>query len=316
MKNAKKWAMWFAAAACTTLVLAASPEIGKQKASEFARANGLSPEQAANLERAMAKAPWASQGLNGQNVHPMSKEQCRSEVLEKGLLKGGESDTASCGYPNMAVVPRSDGRTVCIDRYEFPNVPCDYPVTWVQADQAVAICEAQGKRLCDANEWEGACANEAQPEDWLHPGNGGKKTWAYGTTRQPELCAMGQPKSPDCNAAIASDKNVRGSCGPKTWPAGAKHQCAGPLGVYDMHGNAAEHMNLARNERESGKNGGHGVTEMKGSWFAFSKDASARPPHEDFCQWRAPGWHRTDVTSARSHANYHLGFRCCADVKR
>ena len=53
-----------------------------------------------------------------------------------------------------------------------------------------------------------------------------------------------------------------------------------------------------------------GVTEMKGSWFAFD-DFRA---HEDWCRWRAPFWHGTRVRDPKSHANYHLGFRCCRDV--
>ena len=316
MREVKKWvAVVGLAAACAALAAAPGSEFGPRKAAEIARANGLSPEQAAKLERALARAPYATQGLPGATRHPMSSEQCQAEVLGRGLLKGGESDVAECGYPNMAVVPGANGKKVCIDRYEFPNIPCDYPATWVQANEAAAICESEGKRLCDAHEWEGACANEPQPEDWRHPGNGGRRSWAYGPERKPELCGVGGSKSPGCDAAIASNKNVRGSCGPNTWPSGANYQCAGPLGVYDMHGNAAEHMNLARNERESGANGGHGVTEMKGSWFVFSKNPAARPVHEDYCQWRAPGWHRTGVLSPASHANYHLGFRCCANAK-
>ena len=45
---------------------------------------------------------------------------------------------------------------VCIDQFEFPNIPCEYPVVLVRANEAAAICELQGKRLCDAHEWEGA----------------------------------------------------------------------------------------------------------------------------------------------------------------
>ena len=53
-----------------------------------------------------------------------------------------------------------------------------------------------------------------------------------------------------------------------------------------------------------------GVTEMKGSWFAFD-DFRA---HEDWCRWRAPFWHGTRVLDPKSHANYHLGFRCCKSL--
>ena len=50
-----------------------------------------------------------------------------------------------------------------------------------------------------------------------------------------------------------------------------------------------------------------GYTEMKGSWFIFDTYRA----HEDWCRWRAPFWHGTRVLASDSHANYHLGFRCC-----
>jgi len=46
---------------------------------------------------------------------------------------------------------------------------------------------------------------------------------------------------------------------------------------------------------------------MKGSWFIFD----AYRAHEDWCRWRAPYWHGSRVMDRYSHANYHLGFRCC-----
>ena len=54
----------------------------------------------------------------------------------------------------------------CIDQFEFPNIPCAYPVVWVRTREAVELCEALGKRLCDAHEWEGACAGRLEPPDY------------------------------------------------------------------------------------------------------------------------------------------------------
>lgn len=50
-----------------------------------------------------------------------------------------------------------------------------------------------------------------------------------------------------------------------------------------------------------------GHTEMKGSWFVFDSIYA----HEDWCRWRAPYWRGSRVKDEHSHANYHLGFRCC-----
>jgi hypothetical protein len=49
---------------------------------------------------------------------------------------------------------------------------------------------------------------------------------------------------------------------------------------------------------------------MKGSWFIFDTYRA----HEDWCRWRAPFWHGTRVMDEHSHANYHLGFRCCSTL--
>ena len=60
-------------------------------------------------------------------------------------------------------------------------------------------------------------------------------------------------------------------CGSNTYPAGSFPECRSTFGVYDQHGNAAEHMNLPTKPEELGAKGGLGQTEMKGSWFIFSQ---------------------------------------------
>jgi formylglycine-generating enzyme required for sulfatase activity len=99
-------------------------------------------------------------------------------------------------------------------------------------------------------------------------------------------------------------------CGSNTYPTGAFPACVSPFGVYDQHGNAAEHMSLPMKPQELGNRGGIGWTEMKGSWFIFS----AYEAHKDDCRWRAPDWHGSKVMDHNSHGNYHLGFRCCKDL--
>lgn len=288
----------------------------KELALQIDQENRIGEQALSKLTKALERARWASQGEIPASQHPMSEQECRAEIKDQGLLKGGLIDAAECGHANMAKVPGRDG--VCVDRYEFPNVPCAYPVTWVNSQQAQSICEAQGKRLCDASEWEAACSGEPEPLEWEAPGNKKReRVWAYGERRLPQLCAMGSGKSEGCEQAIeAGEGGERKACGANTWPAGARFECAGELGVYDLHGNAAEIMNLPRDQSERGVHGGSGVTELKGSWFAFSAVEGKRTPHPDDCRWRAPGWHRTETRSASGHMNYHLGFRCCADAPR
>jgi formylglycine-generating enzyme required for sulfatase activity len=202
---------------------------------------------------------------------------------------------------------------VCIDQFEFPNLPCRYPITWVRPIDAAALCASMGKRLCDAHEWEGACAGSLEPPDFRPAGaaNAGRDiVWAYGRQRRGDICAFGVPKSPQCDAAMQGRANALAVCGANTYPSGYFTQCRSAFGVYDQHGNVAEHMVLPRSPGELRSNAQSGVTEMKGSWFGFSRAANSSV-HPDDCRWREPGWHRTAAGAGNGHANYHLGFRCC-----
>ena len=215
----------------------------------------------------------------------------------------------------------------CIDQFEFPDIPCAYPVVWVKAREAAQICEAEGKRLCDAHEWEGACAGSLEPPDYRfdlaqgqepeaairrmriahNAAHQADKSWSYGPEYQRGMCATGSFKTPGCPGGGWQ------LCGSNTYPTGDFPACHSPLSVYDLNGNAAEHMNLPLNKQQMASLGSKelGYTEMKGSWFIFDTYRA----HEDWCRWRAPFWHGTRVMDPNSHANYHLGFRCCKTVE-
>ena len=217
--------------------------------------------------------------------------------------------------------------TACIDQFEFPDIPCAYPVVWVRAREAASICSAMGKRICDAHEWEGACAGALEPPDYrfdlargLSPNAAVEhmrqahnrayavtKGWAYGDHYTRGICACSSHKTAGCTGGSWT------GCGSNTFPAGSFPECHSALGVYDLHGNAAEHMNLPLTEAQMASRGSMelGYTEMKGSWFIFDTYYA----HPDWCRWRAPFWHGSRVMDPQSHANYHLGFRCCKTVK-
>jgi formylglycine-generating enzyme len=278
----------------------------------------LSDEVMQKTRAIFAEVKWTGQGNPKITKHPMSRAECLA-IREKHPFEPGH---ARCGAPNM--VPAFDPETgqnadsakLCIDQYEYPNIACDYPVTWVKSDQAQNLCKAQGKRLCDAHEWEGACAGAVHtPEqdytfgerrlqqEYLH-NKSREIVWAYGPKQNHALCATGSSKSPKC--ATPSWE----LCGSNTYPAGAFPECVSSLGVYDQHGNAAEHMNLPLVAEELGSRGGTGENEMKGSWFVFQQTDA----HEDDCRWRALAWHAGKLMAKDAHFNYHLGFRCCKDL--
>ncbi len=285
----------------------------------------LSGERAAKVREIVEKSDWMSFGNPKVSKPAMTKAECRQRRAE-AKWRDGDSE---CGAPNMVVVEREHGQpTTCIDQYEFPNVVCEYPVVWVRAAEAASLCEAVGKRLCDAHEWEGACAGDVLPVADEYPWDKMPKSighsptrdqrlwleyehnrtrevrWAYGERVNHGLCGTGAKKDSKCDVVDF------GTCSSSTYPAGSFPECVSPLGVYDQHGNAAEHMNLPLTPKELTGEGGSGWTEMKGSWFIFSNQET----HPDDCRWRARSWHTTQIRERNSHRNYHLGFRCCADV--
>jgi formylglycine-generating enzyme required for sulfatase activity len=274
---------------------------------------------------------YIGQGNPAVTQHAMTPEQCRQKVTGLGVHYENERFEKICGGKYMAPLynparEKAEDARACIDRFEFPDIPCAYPVVWVKAQEAALICESMGKRLCDAHEWEGACAGELLSPDYrfdlalgIPPETGiarmraahnaeyeRHKVWAYGDHYQKGNCACGSFKTADCNGGSWT------GCGSNTYPDGSFPDCVSPLGVYDLHGNAAEHMNLPMNESQMASRGSLelGYTEMKGSWFIFDTYYA----HPDWCRWRAPFWHGTRVMDPNSHRNYHLGFRCCKSL--
>jgi sulfatase modifying factor 1 len=279
----------------------------------------LSATQLAAVEKVFAGSPVLGQGNPAIVRYGMTRSECHRVRAEAGLRTEAH---APCDRKNMVPVydpeageTAADAR-VCIDQFEFPDVACEYPVVHVTAREATELCAAEGKRICDAHEWEGACTGAVHAPEveyafgtprplatWKH-NHVREVVWAYGDHKDHARCATGMPKTPGCIGG------GWGQCGSNTYPSGAFPECVSPFGVYDQHGNAAEHMNLPLAPEELASRGGTGATEMKGSWFVFQRQEA----HEDDCRWRAKDWHPSKMTAVESHENYHLGFRCCADV--
>ena len=278
----------------------------------------VDPKAVESIANIIEVSPYAGTGNPEATQHPITPEQCEARRLHVLLSSDDES---LCGAPNMVAVfdPKSEDvphSRLCIDQYEFPNIPCEYPLVWVRSSEAAQICKALGKRLCDAHEWEGACAGAILPvksEYWFNlsreestKGHNDKRvrTWLGSPSPLLDVCGTMSAKNPDCWDVTWEQ------CGSNTYPTGSFPGCVSPFGAYDMLGNVAEHMNLPLRLEQLASRGGLGETEMKGSWFAYD----GLVPHPDDCRWRAPAWHETPVSSPASHRNYHLGFRCCKDV--
>jgi hypothetical protein len=293
--------------------------------------HGLSDQQMAEIRAIFARSSVIGQGNPAIAEHPVTPEQCRAKLEQQSVSYANPAFEKICAAKYMAPLydpasQRPEDAKACIDQFEFPDIPCIYPVVWVRSREAALLCEAVGKRICDAHEWEGACAGSLQPPDYrfdlakgvspntaiermrrIHnEADAPEKTWSYGPAYEKGVCAAGSHKTPGCEGGGWS------KCGSNTYPAGDFPGCHSPLGVYDLNGNAAEHMNLPLSEGQMASRGSTtlGYTEMKGSWFIFDNYRA----HEDWCRWRAPFWHGSQVMDSKSHENYHLSFRCCKSL--
>ena len=291
----------------------------------------LTDAQMARVRQIFARSGFVGQGNPAISEHPADPQQCRALLERRRVDYGNPEFHRICGAAYMAplydpATERAEDARACIDQFEFPDIPCEYPVVWVRAREAALLCEAVGKRLCDAHEWEGACAGALEPPDYrfdlargASPGaaiarmasahnaqHGPGKTWSYGPAYREGVCATGSHKSPGCQGGGWT------KCGSNTYPDGYFPDCSSALGVYDLNGNAAEHMNLPLDESQMASRGSTelGYTEMKGSWFIFDSYRA----HQDWCRWRAPFWHGSRGMDPHSHENYHLGFRCCKSL--
>lgn len=315
---------------------AAAPPGGADRNAELLKklqqVHGLSDESLRRVREVFAGSSTIGQGNPAVTEHPATPQACERKLREAGVSYEQPEWDRICGARYMAPLydaslEQPQDARACIDRFEFPDIPCEYPVVWVRAREAALICEAEGKRLCDAHEWEGACAGSLEEPDYRfdlakgrdlvaavesmraahNRAHAAHKAWSYGPAYQAGVCAASSHKSPGCNGGQWA------RCGSNTFPAGFFPGCHSASGVFDLNGNAAEHMNLPLDESQMTSRGSStlGVTEMKGSWFIFDRYRA----HEDWCRWRAPFWHGSRVMDAHSHENYHLGFRCCKTIR-
>jgi hypothetical protein len=118
-----------------------------------------------------------------------------------------------------------------IDRLPYPNDPSQPPRTNVTHDEAAALCEADGKRLCTELEWERAC--EGAASDRAFP-NGPRfdPTCTTATCASPEgalgLGVIGEWTASVGNRGLAPELAVfRGGASDEA----AHHRCASRRGA-------------------------------------------------------------------------------------
>jgi hypothetical protein len=92
--------------------------------------------------------------------------------------------------------------------FPYPNEEAAIPLASVTQEQAKALCEKRGQRLCTELEWERACKG---PDNHVYE---------YGDHYRADVCATGGE--------------------PRMLPAGLRLPCRSDFGVRDMHGSLFE----------------------------------------------------------------------------
>ena len=265
---------------------AAATERNEDLLRELQQVHGLSERVDAADPRDLRRVRGSSaRGIPAVTEHPATPEACVAKLREAGVSYEQPESDRICGASYMAPLydpsrEKPQDARACIDRFEFPDIPCAYPVVWVRAREAALLCEAKGKRLCDAHEWEGACAGSLEEPDYRfdlakgrdpvsavesmraahNRAHAASKSWSYGPTYRTGICAASSQKTPGCGGGEWA------RCGSNTFPAGFFPDVPQQLACYDLNGNAAEHMNLPLDEsqmasagsRDAGRHGDEG----------------------------------------------------------
>ncbi len=80
----------------------------------------------------------------------MSPQGCQEKLSKIGVKYENEQFEKICKAKYMAplynpATEKAENAKACIDQFEFPDIPCAYPVVWVRAREAALICKADGQ---------------------------------------------------------------------------------------------------------------------------------------------------------------------------
>jgi hypothetical protein len=222
-------------------------------------------------------------------------------------------------------------RDFCIDEYEAPNRPGGevWHHGYVSFREANAACEAEGKRLCDADEWTLACEGPERlpyPYGWKRDNAACNVSRCMGSCEPDNLSADGKNCTqfdraenavvtrPMClpepdwlleQATYDMDRSIIDAAidhineGPVAvgddealfLPSGARERCVSPYGVRDMPGNIDEWSQCFNtcDTYPSNTTGGHSMINVRNR-----------------CRPKTTG-HGPDYKA------YFISYRCCAD---
>ena len=171
------------------------------------------------------------------------------------------------------------------------------PQGYISGEQAVAVCERAGKRLCEVDEWVTACRGSR------------RSVYPYGNLRKPKVCNDRYKKLTHHPVVRLFKKHASVNDDPKlmwhpSWmndprlhqmthtvePTGSKEMCTNEHEVFDMVGNLHEW-----------------VADPDGTFFGgFFMDTFQ---NGEGCEYRT-------IFHPFDYHDYSTGFRCCADPAR
>jgi formylglycine-generating enzyme len=228
--------------------------------------------------RGKMKVDRSNNPYDGSSIEEMQKTTCTKWINRDYPERCAEFDREK--WLSISAELETKPMHFCMDRFEYPNERGQYPVIYVTWYEAASLCEQQGKRLCDEQEWTFACeGEEAQP-------------YPYGYTRDAEACVVDQQWRPYNETAMRPRDGYPAMAEmDKLWQgvaAGSRPRCKSPFGIYDLTGNVDEWTRSARE--------GERPSILKGGYWG---------PVRTRCR---PSTRSHD----ENHAFYQQGFRCCA----
>jgi len=141
----------------------------------------------------------------------------------------------------------------CIDIFEYPNEKDVRPLSGARPEEAVSICESEGKRLCTMDEWINSCSGRAGRE------------FPYGSSFRDRTCSD-----------FSSSKAVAVA------PSGSFNECRSDYGVFDLSGNVAEWVSDGGDGEQFVKIGGSHESYSSLQLTCFSgKSPGGETPYSD-----------------------------------
>lgn len=171
---------------------------------------------------------------------PQVRQVCLQWVDRKGKASKeavpADNDSGRCGtfrFPSECLSTERVHKRFCIDRFEYPNVAGQRPMSWMSWWDSKAACESQGKRLCEKQEWTFACEGEE-----MRP-----LPYGDGYHRDPTACNIDNSVPDDVKdiQQVSRHDSAEGRALDDVLVlSGSMPRCVSPFGVYDMVGNVDE----------------------------------------------------------------------------